>query len=397
MLNKKLEATQAHVKQYRAKAKGYYHAKLEQGKLVKDKAEQTYRRYEKYIPIIAFVGGFIYDSLTLTRIDLMLDNVILLCYTILAGVLLAVWGAVKRRRLCHPAIIAKLDWIVFGINFLFGSLLSSYVVFYFKSAGVGKSYLFVGMLVVLMVANEFWAHRMQSFAQQLSVYFFCAFAFFTFFLPVITHRIDFLMFLLSGVLALLLTALVAFGIFGKVLLRAKRAALRLSRAPLVLFGTLVLLYIMNWIPPVPLALKESGIYRSVRRVQNLEEFYYEVKYTQPRWWQLLTRDESRFAYTKGDTVYCYASVFAPMDLKSRVVHHWQMKNKNGDWVTTDEIEYNLRGGRDGGFRGFTRKTTATPGEWRVEVKTKNGRLLGRIPIDIEEAKERPAELMTEYR
>ncbi len=393
MLHKKLEATQARVEQYRAKAKGYYSAKLEQGKLVKDKAEQTYRRYEKYIPIIAFVGGFIYDSLTLTRIDLMLDNLMLLGYTIVAGVLLALWGAIKRRRMRQPWLLAKLDWIVFGINFLFGSLLSSYVVFYFKSAGVGKSYLFVGMLVALMVANEFWSHRFQNFAQQLSVYFFCAFAFLTFFLPVLTHRINFLMFLLSGILALLLTALVAFGMFGKVLLRAKAATLRLSRGPVAIFVGLVLLYLLNWIPPVPLALKESGIYRSVKRVQE----NYQVTYRQPAWWQVLTRDESDFAYTRGDTVFCFAAIFAPTDLSGRIVHHWQMKNKDGDWVTTDKIGYAIRGGRDGGWRGFTRKTNATPGEWRVEVKTDNERLLGRIPIDIAAAQTRPTELKTELR
>lgn len=393
MLNKKLEATQARVEQYRAKAKGYYHAKLEQGRAVKDKAEQTYRRYEKYIPLIAFVGGFVYDSLTLTRIDLMLDNFMLLGYTLLAGALLAVWGAAQRRRLRHPLLLAKLDWIVFGVNFLFGSLLSSYVVFYFKSAGVGKSYLFVGMLVALMLANEFWSHRMQKLGQQLSVYFFCAFAFFTFFLPVLTRSLSFWMFLASGALALLLTAAVALGIFGKVLLRAKRPTLRLSRGPLAIFGALVLLYVMNWIPPVPLALKESGVYRSVKRVQE----QYEVKYRKPAWWQALTRDESDFAYTRGDTVFCFAAIFAPTDLKSRIVHHWQMKNKEGEWQTTDEIEYTVRGGRDGGFRGFTRKTTITPGEWRVEVKTKNGRLLGRIPIEVNEALEKPKELQTEYR
>ncbi len=393
MLNKKFEAAQVRAEQYRTKAKGYYHAKLEQGKAVKDKAEQTYRRYEKYIPIIAFVGGFIYDSITLTRIDLLLDNIILLCYTLVAGVLLAIWGAVKRGRLRHPFLLAKLDWIVFGINFLFGSLLSSYVVFYFKSAGVGKSYLFVGMLVVLMLANEFWGHRMQKLGQQLSVYFFCSFAFFTFFLPVFTHIINFWMFLASGVLALLLTGLVAFGIFGKVLLRAKRPVLRLSRGPLAIFATLVLLYFMNWIPPVPLALKESGIFRSVRRVQDK----YEVKYRKPSWWQFLTRDESNFAYTRGDTVFCFAAIFAPTDLNSRIIHHWQMKNKEGDWVTTDKIGYAIRGGRDGGWRGFTRKTNAVPGEWRVEVKTENDRLLGRIPIDIEAAQERPKELRKDFR
>ena len=96
---------------------------------------------------------------------------------------------------------------------------------------------------------------------------------------------------------------------------------------------MVLLYFLNRIPPVPQALKDSGIYRSVKRVAER----YEVRYTRPQWWQILKRVDSDFAYTPGDTVFCYAAVFAPTALDERIVHHWQMKNAEGDWVTTDRI------------------------------------------------------------
>jgi hypothetical protein len=74
-----------------------------------------------------------------------------------------------------------------------------------------------------------------------------------------------------------------------------------------------------------------------------------------------------------------------------------MKNAAGDWITTDRIGYAIRGGRDGGWRGFTRKLNAAPGEWRVEVKTERGRLLGRIPIEIRATEEPPQEFRVEYR
>ncbi|MDZ7266434.1 MAG: DUF2914 domain-containing protein [candidate division KSB1 bacterium] len=356
------------------------------------KAGRTYRRYEKYIPVTAFVAGFLYDSLTLTRIDAWLDNLILLLYTLFAGVLLVVLGRMQRGHRFPLWLEQRHDWLTFGLHFLFGSLLSSYVVFYFKSAAVFTSYLFIGLLVALLLLNEFFFHRLRHLRLLVAIYFFCCFAFLTFFLPVVTRVMNSLMFLASGVLSLVLIAGLWFAIYGKALAGMKNDLHRLLWPPLAIFAAQVLFYFLNWMPPVPLALKEGGIYRSVRRVADR----YEVKYTTPRWWQVFKKDDRDFAYTPGDTIYCFAAVFAPTALKQRIVHHWQKKNAAGDWVTRDAISYEAHGGRDGGWRWYTRKRNAEPGSWRVEVRTQNGRLLGRIPFEVYEAKERPTRFTTDY-
>jgi hypothetical protein len=393
MFQKRIHAARLRLDEYRRKGESFYQARVQQGRAVKEKAERTYRRYEKQIPIVAFIAGFLYDSLTLTRIDLALDNVILFAYTILSGILLVIWALAEQQRWQPPFVVKHLDWIVFGINFLLGSLLSSYVVFYFKSAGVAKSYLFVGLLIALLLANEFYSHRLQTLRRQIAVYFFCSFSFFTFFLPTYTHILNVFMFVFSGLIALALTAGIIFAIYGAEVFQNTDMLKRLGWPPLAIFAAMVLLYFLNWIPPVPLALKDSGIYRSVKRSEDR----YEVRYTKPQWWQVLKKDDSTFEYTAGDTVFCFAAVFAPTALQERIVHHWQMKNAEGDWVTTDRIGYAIRGGRDGGWRGFTRKLNAAPGDWRVEVKTEKGRLLGRVPIEIRAAQEPPKEFNTEYR
>jgi hypothetical protein len=146
-------------------------------------------------------------------------------------------------------------------------------------------------------------------------------------------------------------------------------------------------------PPVPLALKDDGIYRSVRRAGE----NYEVRYSKPRWWQFWKNDDSSYAYTPGDTVYCFAAIFAPTALREQIVHYWQQKNANGQWLTTDKIGYPIVGGRDGGWRGYTFKRNITTGDWRIEVKTAEGRLLGRIPLEVTHAKERPQQFKIGYR
>lgn len=68
-----------------------------------------YERYKKYAPVTAFAIGFIYDSLTLTRIDRWLDNAILLLYTLIAGALSTILMQNRGTNLqCHdPARPAK--------------------------------------------------------------------------------------------------------------------------------------------------------------------------------------------------------------------------------------------------------------------------------------------------
>jgi hypothetical protein len=357
-------------------------------------AEQLYQRYEKYFPLAAFVVGFLYDSLTLTRIDSRLDNFILLGYTLAAGILIAMIGMVERGRLRHAWIVTHLHWITGVTHFFLGGLLSSYVVFYFKSAAVGKSFIFIGLLVALMLANEFFSERLRNLKLLCAVYFFCCFAFLTFFLPVMTHTMNATMFLSSGLLSFLVTSAIVAVIYHGGIRRARRELVDMAWPPVVIFLALVLFYFQNWMPPVPLALKDEGIFRSVKKVGD----NYEVHYSQPRWWQWWKNDDRHFAYVPGDTVYCFTAVFAPAGLQERVVHHWQTKNSAGDWMTTDQNSNLIRrGGRDGGWRSYSYKKNITPGEWRIEVKTAQGRLLGRIPLEIIKVEERPQQIKIDYR
>lgn len=361
--------------------------------ILTERRKEFYQRYKKHVPVAAFMAGFAYDSLTLTRIDRLLDNLILLGYTICVGVLIVVLGMVERGRIRHVRIVNHLDLIIFIIHFFIGGLLSSYIVFYFKSAAVGKSFIFIGLLVALMLANEFFAHRLRNLKLLCAIYFFCCYAFLTFFLPVMTHVISTAMFISSGLLSLVITSMIVAIIYHGGIRQARRELLDMAWPPVVIFLALVIFYFQNWIPPVPLALKEGGIYRSVRRIGE----NYEVRYSKPRWWQIWKNDERTFAYSPGDSIYCFAAVFAPTALKERIVHHWQRQNAEGEWVTTDQREYLIVGGRDGGYRGYTFKKNITEGSWRIEVKTAKGRLLGRIPLEITTAEERPRQFKIDYR
>jgi hypothetical protein len=64
-----------------------------------------------------------------------------------------------------------------------------------------------------------------------------------------------------------------------------------------------------------------------------------------------------------------------------VRHVWSVQTANG-WKQTDQIAFQIFGGREGGYRGYTVKHGVKPGEWRVEVQTFRGQTLGRIDFTV---------------
>ena len=82
-------------------------------------------------------------------------------------------------------------------------------------------------------------------------------------------------------------------------------------------------------------------------------------------------------------VYCFAAVFAPTRLHTKIYHHWRVYDEDERaWVSTDRIGYAVEGGRHRGYRGYTFKRRVRPGAWRVDVETEAGRVIGRIRFDV---------------
>ena len=44
--------------------------------------------------------------------------------------------------------------------------------------------------------------------------------------------------------------------------------------------------------------------------------------------------------------------------------------------------FEISGGREGGFRWYSKKFTITAGKWRVKVETGRGQILGRIEFAV---------------
>jgi hypothetical protein len=344
---------------------------------VKPRIIEFYKKHEKHTGIVIFALGFIWDSLTMTRVDNLLDNIILLFYLAIIAAMIIL----TLRRQCGKA---PPDWMrrleprfLWAMQFCFGGLFSSYVIFYFKSASFTRTQFFFVILVLLWIGNEFLEQRLKNQALLAVFYCFCLFSFLAFFLPVILARVDAWIFILAGCISLV----ASLGVFSIGLLPEsgewRRRMTPVAVSILATFLAVNMLYFANLIPPVPLALKSAGIYNFVAKTPE----GYIVKYVPSSMLKFWRKWDNPFYFSQGQSVYCYTAVFAPGKVRVPVRHIWSQKTPHG-WVRTDSIGFPISGGREGGYRGYTAKSGMTLGKWRVEVETEGGRTLGRIDFTV---------------
>lgn len=355
---------------------------------------RLYRQYERFVPVGSFFAGVSWDNLTLGRIDRLADSLILLAYLLLLGGLIVLVNLVEKGIVRKSFFLKYREWYPLAIQFLLGGLFSAYVIYFRQSASLTKTSLFLLILFILLVANEFLKNRLTNIYFQTALYFLASFSFFIFFLPVITKIINTWMFLAGGVLSLGLVLGMVYLLYRLLALGSREEFRRVMVLIGSLFLVLNLFYFLNWIPPIPLSLKSGGVYHQVKRVGD----QYQLQFEHPEWYQIFKNDDDPFHYVPGDTVFCFTSVFAPTRLKTEVYHHWQKYSESkGRWETTDRMSFPITGGRDGGYRGYTFKRNASPGEWRIDVETKDGRLLGRIGFEVILVEQKDYRLKTIFR
>jgi hypothetical protein len=311
--------------------------------------------------VFAFGAGFIWDYLTLRRIDRLADNLQLLAYLVVLGALLTV-----EIRWTERADRARWrGWVTWAAQFLFGSLYSAYLVFYLKSVTLGRTCGFLALLALLLFANEFRAERLQTGRLRLALYWTCAFSFLLFFVPVVTGFPGPGLFGIAAVGASLASLAVAV-IGGRGQPEPRRSILRQAATAVGLSAAMWVAAWLNIIPPVPFAMMRIGIFHSVER----DDTGYALTYEAPPWWRWYRTDDVVFAFRPGDRVNCFTAVFAPTGMQTSVRHIWE--RYEGGWQVATDQRLALRGGRDGGFRTWSSKRNVVPGDWRVRVLTEAG-------------------------
>jgi hypothetical protein len=343
--------------------------------------EELIQFHERYTSPIGLIIGFLLDTfILLRRVDLWQSNALLLFYLFLAGAGIVLLNAVETGRIKHPWILKVSPGLPVIQQFAYGGLFSGFVSLYSRSASFYGTWIFIAVLACLMVGNERFRKLYMRFSVQIAMYFSALFLFFIFFLPIVFHRIGDMLFMLSGLVAVCGAALLLY-VLSRVTPELERSErTRSARSIAAIWALVTVLYFTNLIPPLPLALKDAGVYHAVTK---LPDGTYELSGEPRAWYQSILPLAQTFHKPPGGTVYVFTAVFAPSGLSTPITYVWQRYDEaKREWVQESRFNLNINGGRDGGFRGYSLKTNPRPGKWRVNVLTPTGLVIGRIPFEV---------------
>ena len=354
-----------------------------------------YERYERHVSSLAILGGFVFDALYLKRIDLFWENLWVVAHLLVAasGIIILNYYFHRTKNPEEEYRVYSLQfWLIFIIQFAFGGLLSTFLVFYFRSSTLSVSWPFLLLLVGAFIGNEAFKKHYARLSYQTSILFLSIFSFAIFIVPVILGQIGDGIFIYSGLISLSLISVFVslLRIISNEHVLKNIKILRLSIFSIYFF--INFLYFANIIPPIPLSIKEAGVYHSITR--NLSGNY-NVYYEAESWMNFFTQYEP-INILSGDPVYIYTAVFSPANFDLTIFHEWQWYDTSKKtWTTLDRITLPIIGGRDGGYRTYSFTHSVFPGLWRVNVITANSKLIGRVEFKVKNVTTEPALLTSE--
>lgn len=352
------------------------------------------RKLADYFPVIFFFAGFVWDALTIGRNVMPSDLAIFTGYLFSAALILYLIGrpvneaaeaAIKPQAklvlLLKKLHTPRLPY--FLLQFLFGSLFSALFILYFKSSSHWLAWLTSLMLGVLLVANEFLESEYKRFTLSWAMFGLCAMLLFNFALPFMLGSIHAVWFYLST----LLGAALAFWLYKKT--PQHYGSIR----PVgVIAAVLMFAYAADMIPPVPLVKRDVAVAYELNKTNGS----YLLKQQASSWWVFWRKTSNDLEVMPGQRVYCFSSVFAPPGLQTRLIHHWQHYDKKEGWKTESRAGFSLAGGRYGGFRGYTYKSSLAEGDWRVSVETENEKTIAVYSFSVEHVQAAPVTVVQLY-
>jgi hypothetical protein len=345
---------------------------MEQSRWQKFKSE-----FKKHWLTVSFVLGFVTDTILLNQIDNFVDSLILLAYALLASCsLLLFYSGVAEKM--GERFSKWLVRIMPGVmQYSFGGLLSGMLIFYGRSGDWVTSAPFLLLILSVIFGNEFVHKRSDRLVYHISLFFIGIFSYTVLILPVIFGVMGDLMFILSGLVALIFVTIVV-----QLLYRIVPNFMRVNTRRVILvigaiYTTLHILYFTSVIPPIPLSLTELQVVHSVTKTGN---DYRLVTESQP-WWRGLPFMKAEL-HPAAPTLSCFARVYAPAKLHTEIYHRWQYIDAKGNWAERARIKYPIAGSNAGGYRGWTEIGNVGNGTWRCSVETARGQVLGRSTVNV---------------
>jgi hypothetical protein len=223
---------------------------------------------EKFLAAEFFFAGFIFDILTLQRIDDWLNIAQQGLFIVVILGFLVLYTRRWEPSQAWPPYLQKIwGYNLEAFHFMFGSLLSGFTVFYFKSSSIFVSFGFLLLLIALLVANELKRFKELAIPFKWALFALCLLSYLLYVVPIVLGFIGLTTFIISWVLTLVSMALIVTYLRKQNDITAKieKVVVLPSTAILALFA---IAYWLQLVPPVPLSIKYMGIYHQVQRTEE---------------------------------------------------------------------------------------------------------------------------------
>ena len=336
------------------------------------------KKYESRFEIGFFVLGFVFDAWMVSHPDELIVILQQVFYLVLIAALIhheILFGLEKWQ----PTGFTQKFWPYreWALHFFLGTLLNVYSIFYIKSASLLSSLIFLLIMIGLILANELpIVKKSKHVSLKVGLYAICLFSFLSIVFPIILGFIGIIPFSLSvvGTLSILYVHL-------RLLRKSVQEARVLFHAiftPVIsvvaIFG---LFYFLGWIPPVPLSVKEQGVYHLIEKREG--RFLLSAEKSSGLFSFF---EKTVFHAEPGDKIYFYSQIYSPARISDQIMVHWYRENAANNWESMDKVPVTIKGGREEGFRVFTFKTNYEPGDWKVEVETSTGVEISRFYFQV---------------
>lgn len=350
--------------------------------------KSLYKKYEHLSSPVFFIFGFLLDVFTLGRVDDLSNIIILSLYFAVSLFIFVIEFDVieshseNRSTItnaeCNPllSVIVKYKDEIF--HFSQGALLSAFTLFFFKSASLSVSFLFMIFITTVLLMNELPIFQKLGPSIKSILFSLNLFSLYLVYVPLAIGKLGGWVFSLTCLLYIVFSVFFTFFILRKTKNPTMIKKIWIPPATII-FLMFITLRWLNLIPPVPLSLETAGIFHNIEKKYPSYHLFY-----QKEWWRFWNTSSEYFRYKRPQKIYFFTRIFAPGGFEDDVIVHWQ-KYVKGEWSTTDKIPLKITGGRKKGYRGLAFKSNYSDGLWRIRVETRSGSEIGRLNFQIERA------------
>ncbi len=327
----------------------------------------------RHFSTVIFFAGFAFDLIMLPDFSEVIAKVIGLGHILVVATFIIMREWVVSRNRADETEARVFSFLTFFISFSSGAALSFVFVYAIRSADILSSWPFFLILLCCMFVNEFVGTHDFRLMLDVGVLFVAILFYSIFNVPYILKTENDFVFGASVVIAIV-ASLIYLRILRKSSETARNESAHGHALAVGIPMFVAMFYFLNLIPAVPISLKDVGVYHYIEKTDSGDFTLKGYNDKSP----LSFLKVEKYQVLPEDTgVYFYSAIDAPADIKAPISHTWEFYDTYAKkWISNTRIDFGIIGGRDEGYRAYSKKENIMPGLWRVVIKVGNNRIIG---------------------